>query len=194
MYISLIDLLKAFFSLFVVMDAIGNLPVYAALCGRISPKKVCENVTHAIIVAGVILFLFLFFGHVILLFFGISLASFRIAGGIIIGLIGLKFVLGLRIMEQRVKEYDVTIVPLATPLITGPGVITVVILLVQEYGYFLTIIVSLLNLLFTWAVLRNAPFLLQHVGKHGADALKKIMGLILTAIGVHFILAAFSFV
>lgn len=194
MYFSWLDFFKAFFSLFVVMDALGNVPVFAALCEKISKRKTCENVSQAVVVAGIILFLFLFFGNWILFFFGINLVSFKIAGGIIIGLIGLKFVFGLHIMEERAKEYNVTIVPLATPLITGSGVITTVIFLVQQYGYLLTIIVSLLNLWFTWFILRNAPKLLQHIGKHGADVLKKIMGLILTAIGVHFILAAFGLV
>lgn len=194
MYFSWLDFFKAFFALFVVMDALGNVPIFATLCEKISKKKTCENVSNAIIVAGIILFLFLFFGNWILFFFGINLVSFKVAGGIIIGLIGLKFVLGLHYMEQRAKEYEVAIVPLATPLITGPGVITTVIFLVQQYGYLLTIIVSLLNLWFTWYVLRNAPKLLQHMGKHGADVLKKIMGLILTAIGVHFILTALGLV
>ncbi len=194
MYFTWFDFLKAFFSLFVIMDALGNVPIYAMLCKKIPRKMKYKQVTSAIFVAGVLLFLFLFFGEYILLFFGVTLTSFKIAGGIIIGLIGLKFVLNLRFLERRAQEYELAIVPLATPLITGPGVITAVILLVYQYGYLLTILVSLANLFLTWAILRNADFFMGLFGKHGADVLTRIMGLILTAIGVNFILDALGLV
>ncbi len=194
MYFTLLDFLKAFFSLFIIMDALGNVPIYAMLCQKFSKKKCVENANKAILVAGALLFLFLFFGEWILTLFGIDLPSFKIAGGIIIALFGIKFVLGIRLREQRAKEYNAAIVPLATPLITGPGVITTVLLLVYQYGYFLTIIVSLLNLFLTWVSLRNAPYLLRLIGKQGTDVVTRVLGLLLTAIGIHFILSAFGFV
>lgn len=190
MYFTLLDFLKAFFSLFVIMDAFGNVPIYAILCQKLSQKKCAENANKAVFVAGALLFLFLFFGNLVLLFFGIDFISFKVAGGIIIGIIGLKFVLGLRFREQRAMEYRLAIVPLATPLITGPGVITTVIFLVHQYGYLLTILVSLLNLFITLVALRNAPRLFRLIGKQGADVITRLMGIILTAIGVHFILTA----
>ncbi|MFA6888480.1 MAG: MarC family protein [Candidatus Woesearchaeota archaeon] len=187
-----LDFVKAFFALFVVMDAIGNIPIFALLEQKCSLKKQSHDITSAIYVAGALLLAFLFFGSAILLFFGITITSFKIAGGIILGILGIKLVLGIKFREKRAEEYEVAIVPLATPLITGPGVITTVIILVNQYGYIVTLVVSLLNLLITWFALRHANLLLKYIGKQGADAMTKIMGLILAAMGVNFILSAFG--
>lgn len=189
-----LDFFKAFFALFVVMDALGNVPIFAMLEQKCTKRKQCHDIKSAVFVAGILLFIFLFLGNAILLFFGISLESFKIAGGIILGILGIKLVMGLRLREKHAERYEIAIVPLATPLITGPGVITTVIFLVNQYGYILTIIVSLLNLFITWIALRHANSIFRFIGRQGSDALTRIIGLILTAMGVNFILNAFGFV
>ena len=187
-----LDFTKAFFALFVVMDALGNVPIFAMLEQKCSIKKQCHDLASAIYVAAGLLFAFLFFGSAILLFFGISIESFKIAGGIILGILGIKLVMGIRLREKHAEKYEVAIVPLATPLITGPGVITTVIILVHQYGYVITTIVSILNLAFTWIALRYATQLFKFIGRQGAEAFTRIMGLILAAMGVNFILTAFG--
>jgi multiple antibiotic resistance protein len=181
------DVVKAFFAIFVVMDTLGNLPIFCALIGKSTERKIKELTNETILVASLILFAFLFFGTIIFSLFGISLESFMIAGGIVLLLLGLKFVLGIRLQEKHSQSYNEAIVPMATPLITGPGVITTVVILSNTYGIFVTLAASLLNLLFTFIVLRNTGTIYKFLGRQGSDVLTRIMGLILAAIAVEFI-------
>ena len=181
------ELVKAFFAIFIVMDAFGNLPIFQALTNKLSSKEKKSNVNNAVVIAAVILLVFLFFGALILEYFGISIGSFKIAGGIVLLILGIKFALGLRFREERAKKYELAAVPLATPLITGPGVMTAVIILVNEFGYLVTLIASLLNLFVTWIVLRNTELLFKVFGRQGSDVIARLFGLILVALAVEFI-------
>ena len=181
------DFIKAFFAIFVAMDAFGNLPILSTLTQKLSAKERNKNVNGAVLIAAILLFIFLFFGTRILQYFGISIDSFKIAGGIILLIIGIKIVLGLSLREERAKKYEIAAVPLATPLITGPAVITVILLLVNEFDYLLILIASLLNLLITWVVLRQTVLLFKLFGRQGSDIIARIMGLILTALAIEFI-------
>ena len=181
------DFIKAFFAIFVAMDAFGNLPILSTLTQKLSAKERNKNVDGAVLIAAILLFIFLFFGTRILQYFGISIDSFKIAGGIILLIIGIKVVLGLSLREERATKNDIAAVPLATPLITGPAVITVILLLVNQFGYLLTLIASLLNLLITWVVLRQTALLFRLFGRQGSDVIARIMGLILTALAIEFI-------
>ncbi len=184
---AMIDFIQAFFAIFVAMDAFGNLPILLTLTKKLSLKERNNNVNKAVLIAAVLLLIFLFFGTDILKYFGINIESFKVAGGIVLLIIGLKIVLGLRLKEERAKKYEIAAVPLATPLITGPAVITIIIILVNEFGYLLTLIASLLNLLITWIVLRQTELLFKIFGRQGSDVIARIMGLILTALAVEFI-------
>ncbi|MFH0867925.1 MAG: MarC family protein [Candidatus Woesearchaeota archaeon] len=181
------DFIKAFFAIFVAMDAFGNLPILSTLTQKLSTKERNKNVNGAVLIAAILLFIFLFFGTRALQYFGISIDSFKIAGGIILLIIGIKIVLGLSLREERAKKYEIAVVPLATPLITGPAVITVILLLVNQFGYLLTMIASLLNLLITWVVLHQTALLFKLFGRQGSDVIARIMGLVLTALAIEFI-------
>ncbi len=181
------ELVKAFVSIFIVMDAIGNLPIFLSFIKSTPKKKRAYMVKETIAVAGIVLLLFLFFGKSLLEFFTIDIFSFKIAGGIILLIFGLKLVLGLNILEERTKKYTSAVIPLATPLITGPGTITTIIILVSQYGLLITFIASVLNLLVTYLFLARVEKLHSILGRQGSEALSKIMGLLLTAIAVGFI-------
>src|SRR3989338_5215193 len=181
------ELVKAFFDIFVVMDAFGNLPIFYSLTGRLFVKERARNVNKAVFIAGIVLLAFLFFGTSTLGFFGISVDGFKVAGGIIVMILCIKIALGLRLTEERAKKYQLAAVPLATPLITGPGVITTVIILVNQFGYLTTLIASLLNLMVAWIVLRQTELLFRIFGRQGCDVIARIFGLILVALAVEFI-------
>lgn len=178
---------RVFLAIFVVMDAFGNLPVFLHFMKRYSAKTRIHCAKETVIIAGAVLFVFLFFGLSILKYFNIDVSSFKIAGGIVLLILGLKFVLGLRLLESNAKDYEAAVVPIATPVITGPGVITTVILMTGEYGIALTAIASVINLFITYMILRNSNLLLRIIGRQGADVVSRIMGLILAAIAVTFI-------
>ena len=181
------DLLKAFFGIFVVMDTLGNLPVFFSFMKTIPASKKAVVARETILLAGIVLLLFLFFGYHILTFFNIDFNSFKIAGGIVVLIFGLKLVLGFKVLEERFKTYRAAMVPLATPLITGPATITTIMIFSFQYGLLLTLAASLLNLYVAFLFLSRADYLHKILGHQGSDALSKIMGLILTAIAVGFI-------
>ena len=180
------EILKAFITLFVIMDPFASMPIFLSLTKGLPRKNVAENATNAITVASILLFIFLFFGISILSFFGINMNSFVIAGGIILLLIGVQYVLGIN-FKKDVEDYDVASVPIGTPLITGPGVITITILLVSQYGYMVTMIAAIASLLLTWMFLFFSSKLYKFIGEHWAKVMSRIMGLLLAAIAIEFI-------
>ncbi len=185
----LISIVKAFFAVFGVMDPLGNTPVFVSLTDKLDSKTKQSLALKAVLRAGVILLTFLFLGNGILSFFHISLQSFRIAGGIILILIGLQILFGAKFgTETEMTSEDISAVPLATPLIAGPGTITAVIIFSKEYGYVITIISIIANLVVSLILFYYAHRIVKVLGKSGTLMFMKFMSLILVAIGVEFIL------
>lgn len=180
------ELLKAFITLFVVMDPVGSLPIFTSLTKGMPLSEIKKNVNRAVFVAGVLLFIFLFLGLRIFEFFGINISSFRIAGGIILLIFGILFVFGLSGKFMKSKDGDLSI-PLGTPLLTGPGVITTTVILVAENDIYTTVIAALLTLALTWAILNNSSRLYKLLGEHWTNIISRVMGIILAAIAVEFI-------
>ena len=107
---------------------------------------------------------------------------------VLTGILGYRLEKGESIPKPSpAKKYQLAAVPLATPLITGPGVITTVIILVNQFGYLTTLIASLLNLMVAWIVLRQTELLFRIFGRQGCDVIARIFGLILVALAVEFI-------
>lgn len=181
------DYVKSFIALFVVMDALGNAPVFISLTGALPRKESLSRLNTAILVAGAVIAIFILTGRAILTFFSISVGDFQIAGGIIFFLLGIEMVFGLNFLSSRVEKYDVAIVPLATPLIAGPGVLTTIIVLTNTFGYVPTIISAIANLLLTRIILGNSLWITKITGKQGAEILTRIMGILLTALAISFI-------
>lgn len=180
-------LLRAFFGIFIVMDSLGNLPIFHSFTRMWPRSKRYSMIRQTVYVAGIVLFLFLFFGDNILSFFMLDFQSFQIAGGIIVLIVGIKQIIGLKILEARAKTYKNAVVPLATPLITGPATITTIMIFAHQYGLWITFFASLLNLAVVYLFLSKVEKLNAVLGKQGSDALSKIMGLILTTIAISLI-------
>lgn len=176
--------IQAFLSLFIIMDIIGILPIFLSLSHKLHRNQKIRCANRSVLVAGGVLFGFLFLGMDILHFFGITIESFMVAGGLIILLIGIKIVLGLDWHESRIAKYGFAAVPVGTPLITGPGTITTVILLTQSYGYVVTFAAAALNLLICWAALHYSQKIYDFLGHQGTDIVSRIMGLIIASMAV----------
>lgn len=185
----LLNLIQATLLLFVAMDTIGNIPPFLILTKKMRRERRRKNITTALIVASALLILFLIFGQAILDIFSISLRDFKIAGGIILAIIGIRFMLNLRLLEERAEKYQNAIVPMATPLITGPATITTIIINTSSYGFLISAIAAAANLIFAWIVLRNVDFFFKLFGRQGTDLLSRIFGLLLVAIGIGYIRA-----
>ena len=180
-------LLEAFITLFVIMDPVGNLPLFISLTKGMPLREIKKNIDRAVFVAGVLLFVFLFLGLRIFEFFRINLNSFQIAGGIVLLISGVLYVFGLSNKYSKLQGTDLS-VPLGTPLLTGPGVITATLILVQEKGTLVTVIAAFLTLLSTWLILMNSNKLYKILGEHWTNVISRIMGIILAAIAVDFII------
>lgn len=183
---------QVFFAVFGVMDPVGNVPVFISLTGKLDKAKRETLATQAVIRAGIILTIFVFLGNFVLNAFHISIESFRIAGGIILVLLGLQIVFGFGLENERPDpdEHDISVVPLAMPLIAGPGMITSAVILSKEYGYLVTLLGIAANLLLTKLFFHYSGIILRLLGKKGSLAFAKVMGLILVAIGVEFVRSA----
>lgn len=182
------SILASFLTFFVIMDVFGNVPVFVVIMSKMTLKDRVISANRSIVVASIILFIFLFLGEYILAIFGISIDSFKIAGGIILLILGIKFVLGLRFSEQRAKTYQWAVVPISMPLLVGPGTLTAAIILVKEYNFFIVAVAAALNLLVAWYVLRRTSSIFKVLGRQGSDILARMMGLIITALSIEYIM------
>ncbi len=166
--------------LFSVIDILGSIPIIIDLrkkTGSISSGK-------ATIVAGLIMFLFLFLGESILRLFGLDTSSFSLAGAIVIFLIGMEMVLGITLFRGDTDPRSSSIVPLAFPLIAGAGTMTTLVSLRAEYEQTNIIVGIVLNLVFVYVVLKSSNWLERRLGQAGVNVLRKIFGIILLAIAI----------
>ncbi len=180
-------ILKAFIALFVIMDPIGNISILMLLTKGMPIKEIKKNIYNSIILAGILLFIFLFFGVKIFEFFNISLNSLQIAGGIILLIISIFYVLGRPLKHIKSEGNDLS-VPIGTPLLTGPGVITTTMILVKSEGTFTTFIAVCLTLVATFLILINSINIYKILGSHWINVISRVMGIILASIAVEFIL------
>ena len=171
--------------LFSVIDIVGSLPVIIDLRRKVG-KIQSEQAT---VVSGVLMVSFLFVGERILNLFGVDVASFAVAGGLIIFLLGLEMILGRNIFKASIDDPDgaAHIVPIAFPLIAGAGTLTTIISLRAEYQTVNIIVGIVINLLLIYAVLKSSEWLEVKLGSGGLAVVRKIFGIILLAIAIKLI-------
>jgi multiple antibiotic resistance protein len=171
------------------------MPVFISMTKKFSDGQRTKTAAEATIVAGVLIFLFLFFGTGLLDVMSISVASFQIAGGIILGLLGLQLVLDFAIgREGELSKSSVALV-IATPLLTGPGVLTATIILAETQGTLVTGIAAVASLALSWLLIRYSFPFKRAIGKSGDNfmhVLSKIMGLLVVALAIEFIRRGFG--
>ncbi|HET7371323.1 MAG TPA: YchE family NAAT transporter [Gammaproteobacteria bacterium] len=192
---------KFFAALLAMSNPIGAIPIFIDLTSTETESQRRKTAFNAALTAEVVLVVTLLAGEVILNFFGISIASFRVAGGILLLLMALSM-LQARVgavkqtageRQRGVEQDSVAVVPLGLPLLAGPGAISTVILYSQHgapwwHGIGLAITITVIALLI-WLSFRAAPLLVRALGKTGINVVTRIMGLITAAIGVEFIAA-----
>ena len=179
-------ILQAFITLFVIMDPLGNIPLFISLTKGMPTKEIRRTFNNSIVVAAILLFVFLFFGLEVLNLFGINLNSFQIAGGILLLIIGIMYVLGISNRYLTPESHDLT-VPIGTPLLTGPGVITTIIIIVKEYDTAIAVEAAIITLFLSWVILMCSVRLYKILGEHWTAIISRVMGIILSAIAVEFI-------
>lgn len=190
---------KTFISLFAILDPIGMIPVIILFTASLSAQKRAHVGRLASLSVCGILLVALLVGEPLLAFFGISISSFRVAGGILLMLMAITMLQGNVYKPVPTVEGSVdiestaahAIVPLSTPLLAGPGSISAVIVEAHKaHGIQHYLIMSLEIILLSvtvWLTFLVAPWVAQRLGKVGIDVFTRLMGLILAAIAVEFI-------
>lgn len=167
--------------LFSVIDIIGAIPFIIVIKqreGRIHAEK-------ATIISAVLMVGFLFLGQSILKLFGLDVASFAVAGSIVIFIVAMEMILGRTLIKDDPEaKGSGSIVPLAFPLIAGAGTLTTILSLRAVYEEVNVLIGILLNLIFVYLVLRSSSWLERKLGKSVFSVLRRVFGVILLAIAV----------
>ncbi len=197
----MIDLfISAFVTLFVVIDPPGCAPIYASLTTGASAAQRRAMAIRATVIAGLILVFFAMFGEALLSFLHIDLDSFRIAGGIMLFMIAIDMVFEKRTerREQRAEKVaashveDVSVFPMAMPMLAGPGSIASVMLLVSQNNgldrAFVIFGALLLVLLLTLAALLAAGPLMRFIGNKGEAVITRLLGVLLAALAAQFVI------
>ncbi len=178
------QVLRAATALFIIIDPIGLIPVFMALTHDATPHERHTILSQAVYVAFLLMLVFTFTGTGILTLFGISISDFKIAGGLLL------LVIALRIINEA--HYGVSaggrpgVVPLAVPLLVGPGAITTTIVLIGTRGLWVTVSAVVTVFVVSYIIFRYVGYLYVVLGKTGADVIAKIMGMLLAAIAIQF--------
>ncbi len=188
----------AFVTLFFIIDPLTTVPVYMTLSERYGESHRRSICAKASLIALGILLVVAFAGLKLFELFGITLPAFQIAGGILLVMVGIAQVNEVRTKvspneaDESLERDDITVFPLAMPLLAGPGAISTVILMATkasglirklELALAITVCIAL-----AYMTLRAAKYLFKLLGNTGLNLLSRIMGLLLTAMGVQFVI------
>lgn len=190
------DIVSAATLLFLVMDPLGNIPVFLSVLDDVAPERRTRVLIRELLLALIVLVAFLFAGQMMLGFLGLSEHSIRIAGGIILFLIALKMVFPVGRSAHVVDEIkgEPLLVPLAIPMVAGPSAMAVVMLLAtNDPGRMTEWLLALLAAWFiTSVILISATSLKRYLGQRGLIAIERLMGMLLIAISVQMLLEGIS--
>jgi multiple antibiotic resistance protein len=190
--------LKAFSTLFVVVDPIGLVPVFVTLAGWRSQATQRRFAREAVLIAGGVMAAFAVVGGPVLAYLGISVAALRIAGGILLFRIALDMIYAQfrretaeEAAESRKKE-DISVFPLAIPLIAGPGTLASVLILAgstsgEPSEMAVVLLMGAIVLLFAWLSMRLAGRIAKLLGTTGINVVTRVLGLILAALSVQLV-------
>lgn len=187
--------------LLIIMDPLGNLPFFLLFTEKNSPQEKRKMAAIASITACAILFFFCLTGKFVLRFFGIGLPAFQLAGGFIFFIYALQMLhlipSGLKTTSEEEKEgvtkENVALVPLATPLLAGPGAITAVLVWQQKPNNIMDIALLLgaiiIACLIVYFVFHSGTWIIRAIGLGGIRVATRLMGLLLAVIAVQFMVS-----
>lgn len=183
------DLIKSVIALLVVIDPIASVPVIMTLTSKMEKKQRASISNVTIVTVAILLFVFAFVGNAIFSIFGISMFSFMIAGGVLLFIVAIELLThGEWKFGSQSLEDESGIVPLAFPLLAGPGALALAILTFETYGSLVTILSIIIVLGITYAVLRLVEPIYRLLGKRGSMIVTRIFAIIVAAFAVQFII------
>ena len=177
------DIFLAFIPLFFAMDPVGVLPLFVSLTHGIDPAAKRNIIAQSLITAAAVATGFIFLGRLIFKFLGITMGDFMMAGGAILFCLSMLDLTGQN-KSRRKKTDEVGAVPIGTPLIVGPAVLTMSLVLLSQHGIVPTLAAVFLNITLVGILFVFADFFINLIGASGSRALSKVLSLLLAAIGV----------
>lgn len=191
--------LLAFTSFFTLINPLGTMPIFMTMTKELDQAHRTRTAKKASLVAFFTVIAFAFSGQLLFSFFGISVNSFRIVGGIIFFLMGMDMLQArlarMKVQDDQVKSYvnDISVTPLAIPMICGPGAMTNAIVMMEDADTTLMkgalIIAIALVLLLTYIILYSSSKIIKLLGETGNNVMMRLMGLIVMVIAVEFFLS-----
>ena len=182
---------QSFVTLLVILDPLGNIPVFLALTRDHDPRARSRAAYVSVLVAGAVLAGFAIFGDALIRYLSISLQSLMVAGGVLLFLVALDMLRGVDFLGTVAEDVSIALVPLGTPFLAGPGAIVATIVLVRQHhgvAQWLAVVAgAALALLVVLAALRFAAALGRLLRPSAIHFLTRIMGLLLTAVAVQFV-------
>lgn len=200
--------IQAFVTFFTIIDPVGLAPVVIGLTADLSDTQRRRIVTRSVLISAGIIAFFALVGRFLLNSLGINLYAFNIAGGALLFLVAVDMLFGRQSgaretrqeQEEAMGREDISVFPLAIPMIAGPGTIATTILYVGEavpnIYELLAVAAAIISALFAaWVVMRSSLWIVRRVGRTGILVLSRILGVLLAALAIQFILngiAAFA--
>ena len=179
MYFDIKEFISATMILFAIIDVVGNIPLIVLLREKF---KVIES-GKATLVSLIIMATFLYVGEIILQLLGVDINSFAVAGSIIILFLATEMILGIKLYKDN-NPKTASIVPIAFPLIAGPGTLTTLISIKSEFNDLNIILAIIVNMILVYIVLKSSEKIEKIIGAQGINILRKVFGIILLAIGI----------
>lgn len=183
------------FSLFFVLNSLGNIPLFVALLTKFEIKRQRQIILRELLIALCILLLFNFFGDDVLKMLGISQPVLGVAGGTLLFIIALGMIFPRPLDSSESKRSEPLIVPLATPIVAGPGAITTVMVYAEQLqNVWITSTIILLAWIPTFIILLLSSNIKYFLGKKGLLACQKLGGMLISLIAVQMICTGVTYV
>jgi multiple antibiotic resistance protein len=182
-----------FVPLFVVIDAIGNIPFIIALSDGLSRSERHKLIYLATLAAAIIGLFFLFLGQIILNVLDVSVGAFAVAGGLVLLVLSYRHISTGRLVETH-KDDMLAVVPIGTPLTVGPGTIATLLLLATQFPIYYVLISFILNILIVWITLLLANLIARVLGQAGIKVFSRVAAVLLAAIAIGMVLRGMQLV
>jgi len=183
-----LELAKAVITLFIIVDPLGNIPIFISLTKGMAKEDRQKAFRTAIFTGFILLISFALVGQQIFMLFGISLYSFMIAGGILLLIISIRILVRGEWEEDSTTPESIGVVPIGFPLLVGPGAITTTILNLQASGVIVATIAVLMVFVVVQIILRLIDPIYRFLGSSGSLVISRLMALLIAAIAIQYIL------
>ena len=180
------DVGLSFIPLFIATDAIGNLPFILSLTQDLNPMERKKVIHYAMLTALILGLGFIGIGKFVFFVLGIEIADFLVAGGLVLLILAIRHLMTSKWVELQpsISKEMTGIVPLGTPLVVGPAVLTTLLLLIDQFSLQVVVVSLVLNLIISWVVFAQAHRIVRLLREAGVRASSQIASLLLAAIAV----------